>query len=186
MEALKKKPQSVDDFIDIFNSARYPRNFDVIFNDGRKETIKVSKKSFSFKEEAGLPINFVSDEILDDDTLLGVVIFDLNNKKIIHLDNNSYGEFLRFMYIDINREHPPAKKKWQKCAEKEGIDPNSYPKYATKCYREAYWLEVEPPKDFTTRYAKFSKPKHRDAVMRELFDCDDPSGEFYRSVGACL
>ena len=175
----------MDDFIDIFNSARYPRNFDY-YGSGKKVTRKVTKKSFDFEEKVGLPVNYLTDDILDQKTKFGVVIIDLNNKNIVHLDNTDSWDFLDFMYIDIDREYPPARKKYERCMERKGKVPEDYPLYATGCYRDAYWLEVNPPKDFTTKHVKFSKPKHRDAVMRELFECGDPSGEFYRSVGACL
>jgi len=185
VEALKKKPENVDDFIEIFNSARYPRNFDYYHN-GKKEKNKVDKKFFKFRE-AGLPLDYVSDDILNKETTpLGVVLFDLNNKKIIHLDNEGYWDFLDFMYIDIDRDYPPARKKFKECMIKEGKDPEEYPLYGTECYREAFWLEVKPPKDFKTRHIDFSTPEQRQDVLMELFECPERTSEFYRSVGNCL
>lgn len=182
LEALKKNPQSVDDFIQIFNTSRYPRNFDWYNPQGERVKITMSKRSFEFEDRTGIPIEYASDEHLDKDTKLGMLIIDLNNKNLIHLDNDSDENFLDYPYIDKEKSHPPSKKKYEKCIEGKPDEK----RYGSDCYRDAYWIEVKPPKDFKVRRVDFSTLEERQNVMMELFECPERTSEFYRSVGKCL
>ena len=86
--ALKEEMETVEDVLEGVNKARYPWNF-TYYLGGKRKLRKRKLEDFYFREQAGLPVKFLTFEDILYEAPEGALFIDLINKKAIHLDYES-------------------------------------------------------------------------------------------------
>lgn len=192
---LKPEMETAQDLFDGVNRARYPRNLD--YHERRVPGIGAKRvkrrpqtpQDFDFFQRAGPAIKYMSrNDITQREAWEGMVLLDLKNKKVIHLDYRSpMGQLYPSSTLTMNKDDndPNARRKYDECREGGG---GHY-----DCYNEAFKINARFPRGYeriTITLEDDPEPgsstlRPEALLIKMLRNCNQESGEFYRTLGGC-
>lgn len=176
--ALSPEQETVDDIIEAVNNQDFPWNFDYYRDLDLKVETDYSKEDFGFTL-----IDDIDLERLDPDKLTNIpyVAKDTDNKRI---------------FIDLQHN-----KVFSLGTARYGFDPQAFPRdLKVKTYNA--FISTDPAGDFREKrsipegftpitielYSRRDDSELQVAteLLKELRECNHPSGKFFRSLGACV